>query len=101
MFVVEPPLKRRQIVIAAIVFEAAIGLFAWGVGHWVEVPVERVIAWNARDAGYGVLAALPALVALLVMIRLPFSPLRRLRELVRTQIVPLFRDCSLAELLLI
>jgi membrane protease YdiL (CAAX protease family) len=101
MLVVELSPKRRQIVIAAIVFEAAIGLFAWGVGHWVEVPVERITVWRPRDLGYGVAAAVPPLVALLVLIRLPLGPLVRLRELVRTQVVPLFRDCSLPELLLI
>ena len=97
----DPPLNRRQIVIAAIVFEAAIGLFAWGVGHFVEAPVERIIVWNDRDLWIGLLAALPALVSLLVMIRVPLAPLRRLRDLVRTHIVPLFRGCSLAELFVI
>ena len=97
----DQPLNKRQIVLAAIVFEAGIGLFAWGVGHFVEVPVEQIVVWNGRDLLLGALAALPALVLLLVMIRIPLSPLLRLRELVRKQIVPLFRGCTLAELLLI
>ena len=97
----EQPLSRRQIVLAAVIFEAAIGLFAWGVGHFVEAPVERIVAWNVRDFGIGTIAALPALVSLLVAIRVPLPPLERLRELVKTHIVPLFRQCSLAELLLI
>jgi membrane protease YdiL (CAAX protease family) len=97
----DQPLNQRQIVAAAIVFEAGIGLFAWGVGHFVEAPVERIVVWNSRDLLIGALAALPALVLLLVMIRIPLSPLLRLGELVRTHIVPLFRGCTLAELLVI
>jgi membrane protease YdiL (CAAX protease family) len=97
----DPPLNRRQIVIAAIVFEGAIGLFAWGAGHLVEIPIEEITVWNPNHLGRGTLAALPALFLLLALIRIPSPPLVRLRNFVRSQIVPLFRECSAAELLLI
>lgn len=97
----DPPLNRRQIVTAAIVFEGAIGLFAWGIGHVVEIPIEEITLWNPNDLARGVLAALPALILLLTLIRIPWPPLGRLRDLVRTQIVPMFRDCTAVELLFI
>jgi membrane protease YdiL (CAAX protease family) len=97
----DPPLNRRQIIIAAIVFEGAIGLFALAAAYFVEVPIEEFTQWNASDLLLGIAAALPALVVLLTLVHIPAPPFRRLRDLVRNHIVPLFRECSTAELLLI
>jgi membrane protease YdiL (CAAX protease family) len=97
----DPPLNRRQIVTAAIIFEGAIGLFAWGVSYLVEVPIEEITLWHPSDLALGIAAAVPALVVLLSLVRIPAPPFRRLRDLVRNHIVPLFRECTAAELLVI
>jgi hypothetical protein len=95
------PGSSRSIVVVAIACEGVLGLIALAVGWFLERPPHAQIAWTATALGYGLLAAIPMLVALWMMTRWPVGPLKALDDLVRRTVVPLFASCTMLDLVLI
>jgi membrane protease YdiL (CAAX protease family) len=90
-----------SVVRAAIVFEGMIALGAYVLGDIVERPPGDRIAWNLGDALWGLVAAVPMLLALIVLIRLPIAAIERLREFSREFLIPMFRGATWSQLILI
>jgi uncharacterized protein len=95
----------RRITRLALWFEGALGLAAlaigWLIGHWPALGMN--LAWSAageqaRAIGWGIVATVPPLLALVVIDRFPIGPLRQLRELAHAQIRPMFAGASLLQL---
>jgi membrane protease YdiL (CAAX protease family) len=93
---------RRRAVLLGVVFEGGIVvlacLFGWLLGR---SPLGEHFAWDPLDAGWGVAATLPMLLAFLVVNHVPLAPLTRIRQFFDEVLRPLFRHCSLLELGLI
>jgi hypothetical protein len=69
-------------------------VLGWAVGQ----PPLGQIAWSSENVGWGLLAAVPLVISLLLMVRFPVGPLKGLRDISESAIVPLFRDCDLWQL---
>lgn len=92
----------------ALLFEAGLGGVAlgagWLVGHWPLVrigPAGPPLAEQVAAAGWGLVAAGPLLVALVLIDRLPFGPLRQLRNLTATIIERMFGGATAWQLALV
>jgi membrane protease YdiL (CAAX protease family) len=90
-----------SVVRAAIVFEGMIALGAYVLGDIVERPPGERIAWSLDDALWGLIAAAPMLLALIVLMRLPIAAIERLREFSREFLIPMFRGATWPQLILI
>lgn len=104
----EPYSERGRFLRTALYFEWGLALAAIVLGWLLGVQPLRGFSFAAAHLpaqlaaiGYGVLATLPLLLGLLVIERLPWGPLIRLRELVNQQVVPLFAEASLFDLAMI
>lgn len=89
------------IIRAAIVFEASIVLAAYFLGEIVERPPLDYVAWNVPDAAWGAIAALPLLILLIAAMQLPLAAIERLRDLCRDMLIPMFRDASWLQLVVV
>jgi membrane protease YdiL (CAAX protease family) len=78
----------RKAFVAAVLFESSLAGAALVLGSVTEVAVFATFAFDAVDAGIGVLATLPPLAFLFVFVKTDFAPL-----------VPVFRACTWDELL--
>jgi membrane protease YdiL (CAAX protease family) len=101
----EPPDDEYSVsagvVRAAIVFEGMLAVGAYFLGEIVERPPGERIHWNWLDALWGVIAAVPLLVLLVALMRLPLGAIERLREFCRKFLIPMFREATWRQLLLI
>jgi hypothetical protein len=89
------------VVRAAIVFEGMLVVGAYILGEIVERPPGERIYWNWLDALWGVAAAVPLLVLLVALMRLPLGAIDRLREFCRQFLIPMFREATWRQVLLI
>jgi uncharacterized protein len=93
----------------ALLFEAGLGLAAiaigWLVGHDPAIGTGLADSESgmspARALFWGVLATFPLATGLVLIDRLPLTPLRRLRDLSQEIIVPLFAGASIVQLALV
>lgn len=90
----------------AMAFEGGIGLIALGLGWYFGVPpLESVVgqsaAGNALATGWGLAAAVPLFLALVVWDKASTSWMGHLRQVVQDKVVPLFRGTTTWQLLLI
>lgn len=97
-FPAPPP---HQLVVMAVVVEGGLGLLAVGLGAWLERPPWEMIHWTGEATTWGAVAALPLIAGLVLLVILPFRPLRELVQIVDELVAPLFRQCRLIELALI
>lgn len=86
---------------AAILFEGLLAVAAYFLGELVNRPPGERILWNAADALWGVVAALPPLALLIVLMRLPLAAIDSVREFCRDFLIPLFRAASWWHIVLI
>ncbi len=93
--------EGRSFVAIALACEGGLGLIALAIGYWLARPPLTQIEWRAAAVGYGLLATAPMLCGLWLITRYPYGPLRALDATVQQLLVPLFRGCSVWELLLI
>jgi membrane protease YdiL (CAAX protease family) len=93
--------QGRSIIGVAFLVEGGMGLVALAAGWLFGLPLLTAIDWTMTAVGLGLTATVPMLVALWLMTRWPIGPLRPLKELVQELVVPLFRGCSLFELLVV
>lgn len=90
----------------AMAFEGGIGLIALGLGWYFGVPpLESVVgqsaAGNALATVWGLAAAVPLFLALVVWDKASTSWMGHLRQVVQDKVVPLFRGTTTWQLLLI
>ncbi len=89
---------REVIIIFAVFFEmglAPLSLFlGWLLGH---PPLAR-LSWSMRDAGLGVLAAVPLILMFLAMLRWPVGPLLQVKKFCEYEVVPLLENSSWSEI---
>src|SRR6185295_15335983 len=92
-----------KLVPAALVFEGGLAVLAWLLG-WLlpfkRPPLEQ-FTWESAGLIWGVVAALPLLVALVLSTRYPIGPFKRLKSLVRELIVPMFRGATILDFAII
>ncbi len=95
------PAARTNVVLVAVAFEGGAGVVALALGWLMGQPPLETFDWTSAAALWGLLAILPLLVGMFVVARQRRGPLAHLTRFVRDVVVPLFRDCTLAELALI
>ncbi|MBN2218108.1 MAG: CPBP family intramembrane metalloprotease [Pirellulales bacterium] len=91
-----PPAEHFALV--ATLFEASLAVVAVGLGWLVGCRPAETFRLGAADAGWGLLATLPPLALFWLSLRCSWRPLARLARLVDERLVPLFRQCRVAEL---
>ena len=92
---------RRTVLGLTIALEGGLGLLALAVGWFLARPPLEQLTVHAVAAGQGLLGAVPLLAAAWWMFHWPIGPLRPMEKLVRDYVVPLFRNCTTWDLLLI
>lgn len=94
-----PP--SRTIAVWTGLFEGGLAVVAIVAGWLLACPPARLIHWNVSGLALGAGASLPALVIVLVGLRLPWRPLAELARVVDELLTPLFRGCPAWELIAI
>lgn len=97
----ELPAERRPITSPALVVEGGLALVAFVLAWFFTLPLSDNITWTASGFAQGILATLPLVVSLLLLDRWPLGPIRGLKVVMQDSILPLFRECSIGELLMI
>ena len=97
---VEPSreLSRRAFLVAA-AFEGSLALFAWIGGELTGTETLSRLRASPGDIGFALLATLPPLLFLLIFMRVRWAPFVHIREVLDRTMLPLFKHCTLDELL--
>ena len=85
----------------AMLFEGGLGVIAVVIGWTLGRPLGELIDWNLTGAAWGVAAALPLMLLLLLCVRLPTRPFSDIAEIIDRLLVPMFRNVGLLNLALI
>ena len=85
----------------AVLFEGGMFLVAMAVNWWFELSLPERLRWDLGHAFWALAATGPLLLMMLWTSRSRLGPLVRFRKVVDEVVVPMFRDCSYAELALI
>jgi len=93
--------KRWSLLLMTILVEGNLGVLAWLLGWLLDQPPLSGWRWDSRDAFLGLVAGLPLLLMLVVFLRWPIGPLKRIEQFSRTVVGPMFGSSSVLELLLI
>ena len=97
----DTPPPGGSVLTLAVVFEGALLVLAWGLGHLLSTPVGEQIAVTPSTLLLGVLATVPLLAGLYWTLRTPWDVLVRLRVVIEDKVAPLFAGCSVAGLAVI
>ncbi len=92
---------RGNTVRLAIVFEGVLIAVAWAMGWALETPLSGRVFLRWEDLGWGAMATVPPLLAMLACTRLPWKALRCLMKEVDENIIPLFSRASSLQLILL
>jgi len=94
-------MDRNKFLRMAVPFEGALvplaAILAWILG----VPLRDALQEPVRGIGWGLVATIPPLIALVVVRAIPWAPLRRVGEFLNGVLGPALAACSLAELALV
>ncbi|MEK6250179.1 MAG: CPBP family intramembrane metalloprotease [Planctomycetales bacterium] len=82
-------------------FEGGLGLLAWLIGWWLDVPPWQTLHWSIEAMLWGLAATLPLIAALLLIDRYPFGPFRDLKRVVDNLVVPIFRGFRIWQFLIL
>src|SRR5262249_21846992 len=93
------PSQRQTVIALAVVVEGGMILLAWLLGWLFNQPPLKRVAWDGGDAVVGVLAPLPPLLLVLLVLRWPVGPLRRIKRFSEEVVRPLLAPCTLVDLL--
>lgn len=92
---------RDVIIVLIVFFEAGLAPFAlllgWIFGH---PPLEQ-FQWRVADLGFGILASLPMIGAVIALLRWPFGPFQKIRKLCDDEVIPLLAGSDWYELVMI
>jgi membrane protease YdiL (CAAX protease family) len=91
------PPDPGRVVLFAVAFEGAFALAALGLGWLMSRDPLSTLEWTWSAAGWGVLAALPLLPAMVWCSRSPWGPCRAITQIVRQLLVPYFSRCTLLD----
>ncbi|MEK6236306.1 MAG: CPBP family intramembrane metalloprotease [Planctomycetales bacterium] len=94
-------IPRGTLVLMAVLVEGGMFVLALIFGALAGHGPLEGMRWSPRDFGVALLATTPLLVLLLIVTHVPFGPLRRLQHTVQSDLVPLFRECTLLDLAII
>ena len=83
------------------IFEGSLAVVALGLGWLVGQRPLETLHLDVRAALLGLAATVPLVALLLVCLKLPWQPLRRIVQIMDELVVPLFRACRLGELAII
>lgn len=95
------PISRGHTLILAVVCEGVLAVIALALGLLISRPPLTQIHWTADAALWGVVATLPLFGLLLVMMHVPWRPLREFKTLVIETLLPMFRESRLIDLAII
>ncbi len=87
--------------LTAAIFEGALVPLAIGLGWLLGSPPLTTFRFDLRDALLGVAATLPPLGLFWFCLACPWKPFAEVGKYVEEEIVPLFRDCHLAQMAVI
>ncbi|MCC7086344.1 MAG: CPBP family intramembrane metalloprotease [Pirellulales bacterium] len=90
-----PRLSVFQLVL---LFEGGLAVAACVAGLFMDLPPWQQIEWHWKQVGIGIAATVPMVLGLLVIRRAQVGPLARLNNVVDELLVPLFADCTSAQL---
>jgi hypothetical protein len=93
--------ESRSITFAAVVVEGGLALLAVVLAWLLGIPLAAYLHGSVSGLLQGLLATVPLVLGLLLLDCWPVGGFRRLKEMMRESILPLFRECSLEALLLI
>ncbi|MCR4415041.1 MAG: CPBP family intramembrane metalloprotease [Thermoguttaceae bacterium] len=96
----EPP-RPANFAITALLVEGGMGLVAVALGWALGYPPGDAVAWELAGWVWGAAAAVPLLALMGVCIRVPWRPFRELLGLLDEMVLPLFRNCPMADLFLV
>ena len=94
----QPP---RNFALMAAAFEGGLAVFAVVLGWLLGLEPLESLHFDAMAMGIGVAATLPLLLMLWLWLKCPLRPCRALVKLFEELFLPLFRQCSVLELLVI
>lgn len=93
--------QRLSLLFLAIGVEGTLGVLAWVLGCLLGPDPWQDWRWDGRHAALGVAGSGPLVAVLVLLLRWPIGPLRRIERISRRLFGPLFAPCSVAELALI
>jgi membrane protease YdiL (CAAX protease family) len=94
----DPPPRRRELVLLAVLFEAGLGVLAVALGWLIDCPVWQTVHWKVHDTLLALLATVPLLLLFLLCVCWPVGPLARIKAFADEVLKPLFRSCTLLDL---
>jgi membrane protease YdiL (CAAX protease family) len=94
----QPTMRTTRVFWLAIVVEGGLAVLAVGIGWILGRRPWAEIGWSIKGLLWGCAATVPMAGLLVVLVKAPVAPLRRLLRLVDDFLTPLFRGCTLAEM---
>ena len=91
-------LTHSQFLVGAAILEGSLLLTAFFLGWLMDMSPTRDLSWDLRDLGYGLAATIPMLLLLAVMLIVPVSGVRKIREFLRDTLGPLIARCNVVDL---
>jgi uncharacterized protein len=95
------PISMKRFVLTAAAFEGGLALLACALGWIFGTPPLRTLRFDLMGIIWGIAATLPPLVLFWLCLKIPLQPLREIVRILDQSVVPLFRNCRLAELAII
>lgn len=92
---------RARIVTLGVLFEGGAGLLALLLGWLFGMDLRGKLHFTSYDLGVGLAATFPLLVMLLVTTYYPVGPFKTVQQFLDEFLLPLLKDCTLADLALI
>ena len=94
-------MTRRQIVTLAVAVEAGLGVAAVVLAWMLKLPMDEWVRFTLHGLLWGIGGAAILLAILCLCRRFPVGPIGRLMRLVDHHVRPLFRHCTVVDLLII
>ncbi len=94
----QPP---RNFALMAAAFEGGLAVLAVGLGWLLGLKPLESFHWDMSAVGMGVTATLPLLLIFWLCLKAPLRPFRQILRVLDESVLPLFRQCSMLELLII
>ena len=94
-------MTRKRLLLLSILVEGVLIVLALGLGLLLGMPLENWVTWSLGGLGAGLAGTVVLLLVLESTRRSPFAPARRLMQLVEDQVKPLFRGCTVLDLVMI